>query len=87
LVVVGFPETSSAKRYPFLKVNDFCFHRTIILCKNKKDFSSICQKHFPFIPVLLHIICDQFSLLNTLVAYMVTDFASFWIDSPWECGG
>ena len=32
-------------------------------------------------------ICDQFSLLNTLVAYIVTDFASFWIDSPWEMDG
>ena len=21
------------------------------------------------------------------VAYMVTDFASFWIDSPFQCGG
>lgn len=27
---------------------------------------------------------DQFSLLNTLVAYMVTNSASFGIDSPWE---
>ena len=27
-----------------------------------------------------------FNLLNTLVAYMVTDFASFWIDSSYEGG-
>ena len=28
-----------------------------------------------------------FSLYFKLVAYMATDFAIFWIDSPWECGG